>query len=70
MVVGGPGVRYLKPIAALSLALTGTATIAYRTMERRSGDWRVLLWGIVTVVLYAAGVRVLVGTMASHFLLH
>ncbi len=68
--VGGPGARYLKPIAVLNLALTVTATMAYRTMERRSGDWRVLLWGIVIVVLYAAGVQVLVRTMTSHFLLH
>ena len=65
----GPGTRYLKPIAVLSLALTVTATMAYRTMERRSDDWRVLLWGIVIVVLYAAGVQVLVRAITSHFLL-
>lgn len=69
-VVGGPGARYLKPIAVLSLALTVTAIMAYRTMERRSGDWRVLLWGIAIVVLYTAGAQVLVRTMTSHFLLH
>jgi len=66
----GPGARYLKPIAALDLALAVTATMAYRTMERKSGDWRVLLWGIVIAVLYIAGVRLLVGTMMSHFLHH
>lgn len=69
-VVGGPGAPYLKPIAVLSLALTVTAIMAYRTMDRRSGEWRVLLWGIGIVVLYTAGVQVLVRTMTSHFLLH
>ena len=66
----GPGARYLKPIAVLSLALAVTATMAYRTMERRSSDWRVLLLGVVIVVFYVAGVRLLVATMTSHLLLH
>jgi hypothetical protein len=66
----GPGARYLKPTAVLHLALTVTATMAYRTMEWRSADWRNILWGIVVAVLYIAGVRLLVGTMMSHFILH
>jgi hypothetical protein len=67
---GGPGARYLKPTSVLNLALAVTAIKAYRTTEWRSGDWRNILWGIVIAVIYIAGVRLLVGTMMSHLLLH